>query len=409
MKRYKVLDLFSGAGGMAEGFLQAGFDIPYASDRSPQAALTYEYRHREQLGYHLEYFCGDVQDLAQEHNLKNFLGKNFYNIDVVCGGPPCQGFSMAGKRNPDDLRNQLVRSYINILKQVKPKYFVMENVTGILSAKFSLYLGQSQNYEDEPVKEVLLKEFAEIGYLNVLVKTLDASDYGVPQKRKRVIFLGTRNDINIPLLHPEPLIQNKLTAKQAISDLENIEIGSKVDIYKSKAECEYQTDSRKGRTLNSKDKNVASKTLSNHETSQHTSLVIERFSLLKPGNDFKKIFGSLSEEQKERYQTRKHNCRRMLPNEPSPTVLTLPDDMVHYGKNRILTVRELARLQSFDDSFEFLGKRTTGGTLRKQETPQYTLVGNAVPPLLARAIAFEIKKNLELLDTKNYDNRKVAL
>lgn len=99
----------------------------------------------------------------------------------------------------------------------------------------------------------------------------------------------------------------------------------------------------------------------------------------------------------------------MLPNEPSPTVLTLPDDMVHYSKNRILTVRELARLQSFDDSFEFLGKRTTGGVLRKLETPQYTLVGNAVPPLLAKAIALEIKRNLELLDIQSYDNRKVAL
>ena len=136
---------------------------------------------------------------------------------------------------------------------------------------------------------------------------------------------------------------------------------------------------------------------------------MERFGLLSPGDDFKKIYNNLSEEQQERYKTRKHNCRRMLPNEPSPTVLTLPDDMVHYSKNRILTVRELARLQSFDDSFEFLGKRTTGGILRKQETPQYTLVGNAVPPLLAKAIAFEIKKNLEFLDIKDYDNRKVAL
>lgn len=409
MKRYKVLDLFSGAGGMAEGFIQAGFDVPYASDRSQQAALTYEYRHREQLGYKLEYFCGDVQELAEEQKLKQFLGRDFFDIDVVCGGPPCQGFSMAGKRNPDDLRNQLVRSYINILKQVQPKYFVMENVTGLLSAKFSLYQGQSQDYEDELVTKVLLNEFREIGYKNVAVKTLDASDFGVPQKRKRVIFLGTRNDINIQLLHPEPLEFQKISAKEALSDLENIEIGSKVEKYKSKAKSEYQIVSRAGRTPNSKGKSIASSKLANHETSKHTSLVMERFSLLSPGEDFKKIYNNLNEEQQERYKTRKHNCRRMLPNEPSPTVLTLPDDMVHYSKNRILTVRELARLQSFDDSFEFLGKRTTGGIRRKQETPQYTLVGNAVPPLLAKAIALEIKKNLELLELDDYDNRKVAL
>lgn len=409
MKRYQVLDLFSGAGGMAEGFLQAGFDIPFASDRSPQAALTYEYRHREQLGYKLDYFCGDVQELAEEKKLREFLGKEFFNIDVICGGPPCQGFSMAGKRNPDDLRNQLVRSYINILKQVQPKYFVMENVTGILSAKFSVYQGQYQDYENELVTKVLLKEFREIGYENVVVKTLDASDYGVPQRRKRVIFLGTRDDINIHLLHPEPLKTNKISAKDALSDLENIEIGSKEEEYRRETESEYQRDSRKGRTPNSKSKKVKSQKLVNHETSKHTPLVIERFNLLSPGDDFKKIYNNLSEDQQERYKTRKHNCRRMLPNEPSPTVLTLPDDMVHYSKNRILTVRELARLQSFDDSFEFLGKRTTGGVLRKQETPQYTLVGNAVPPLLAKAIALEIKKNLDLLGIENYDHRKVAL
>lgn len=409
MKRYQVLDLFSGAGGMAEGFLQAGFDIPFASDRSPQAALTYEYRHREQLGYKLDYFCGDVQELAEEKKLREFLGKEFFNIDVICGGPPCQGFSMAGKRNPDDLRNQLVRSYINILKQVKPKYFVMENVTGILSAKFSVYQGQSQDYENELVTKVLLKEFREIGYENVVVKTLDASDYGVPQRRKRVIFLGTRDDINIHLLHPEPLKKNKIPAKDALSDLENIEIGSKEEEYRRDVESEYQSDSRKGRTPNFKGKKVKSQKLVNHETSKHTPLVIERFNLLSPGEDFKKIYNNLSEDEQERYKTRKHNCRRMLPNEPSPTVLTLPDDMVHYSKNRILTVRELARLQSFDDSFEFLGKRTTGGVLRKQETPQYTLVGNAVPPLLAKAIALEIKKNLDLLGIENYDHRKVAL
>lgn len=409
MKRYQVLDLFSGAGGMAEGFLQAGFDIPFASDRSPQAALTYKYRHREQLGYKLDYFCGDVQELAEEKKLREFLGKEFFNIDVICGGPPCQGFSMAGKRNPDDLRNQLVSSYINILKQVQPKYFVMENVTGILSAKFSVYQGQSQDYENELVAKVLLKEFREIGYENVVVKTLDASDYGVPQRRKRVIFLGTRDDINIHLLHPEPLKTNKISVKDALSDLENIEIGSKEEEYRRDIESEYQSHSRKGRTPNCKGKKVRSKKLVNHETSKHTPLVIERFNLLSPGDDFKKIYNNLSEDQQERYKTRKHNCRRMLPNEPSPTVLTLPDDMVHYSKNRILTVRELARLQSFDDSFEFLGKRTTGGVLRKQETPQYTLVGNAVPPLLAKAIALEIKKNLDLLGIESYDSRKVAL
>lgn len=380
---------------MAEGFLQAGFEVPYASDKSEQAALTYQYRHREQLGYKLKYFCGDIQELAAEEKLKKFLGNDYLKIDVVCGGPPCQGFSMAGKRNPNDLRNQLVRSYINILKQVQPKYFVMENVTGILSARFSRYDGQNKIYENELVTNVLIKEFAAIGYSHVVIQTLDASDYGVPQRRKRVIFLGTRDDVTSLLTHPKPLQQPKSSAYNALSDLENIEIGSKIETYIKKASSVYQIESRKGRTPAADGKYLQAEKLANHETSKHTNLIVERFSLLKPGEDFKKIYPNLPIGLQERFQTRKHNCRRMLPDEPSPTVLTLPDDMVHYSQNRILTVREMARLQSFDDSFEFLGKRTTGGHLRKQETPQYTLVGNAVPPLLAKAIALEIKLNLE--------------
>ncbi|WP_404231079.1 DNA cytosine methyltransferase [Acinetobacter venetianus] len=398
MRKYKVLDLFAGAGGMAEGFLQAGFSIPYASDRSEQAALTYQYRHKEQLGYDLKYFCGDIANLADNNNLKEFLGKDFYNIDVVCGGPPCQGFSMAGKRNPDDVRNQLVRSYISILKQVQPKYFVMENVTGILSAKFLMYVGENNKYENELVIDVLLKEFAEIGYSNVFVKTLDASDFGVPQRRKRVIFLGTRDNILKVLKHPKPLPHPKVTALEALYDLEHIDRGAKLDTYTHKAISDYQKESRRGRTLNSIGKTLRAKKLSNHETSNHSDLIVERFNLLKPGEDFKKVYQLLSLELQNKFQTRKHNCRRMLPDEPAPTVLTLPDDMVHYSKNRILTVREMARLQSFDDSFEFLGKRTTGGHRRKNETPQYTLVGNAVPPLLSKAIALEIRLNLEILD-----------
>jgi DNA (cytosine-5)-methyltransferase 1 len=398
MKRYKVLDLFSGAGGMAEGFLQAGLDIPYASDKSEQAALTYKYRHIEQLGYKLKYFCGDVQELAEPHNLKEFLNNDLDKIDVICGGPPCQGFSMAGKRNPDDLRNQLVRSYIKILKQVKPKYFVMENVTGILSAKFSYYEGQSKVYENVNVVEVLLEEFHSIGYSNVAVKTLDASDFGVPQRRKRVIFLGTRDDISHKLKHPSGFQNTKITAQDAISDLEDIELGSKVEKYNKPIYSDFQKESRIGRTCNALGVRVEAINLKNHETSKHKDLIVERFSLLKPGEDFKKVFLNLNAEQQAKYSTKKHNCRRIVPNEPSPTILTLPDDLVHYKKNRILTVREIARLQSFDDNFEFLGKRTTGGKSRKHETPQYTLVGNAVPPLLSKAIAIEIKKNLDLVE-----------
>lgn len=392
---YKVLDLFSGAGGMAEGFLQAGFSIPYASDISEQAAMTYKHRHH-QLGYDVNYYCGDISDLAQTENLRQFLGDDYQEIDVICGGPPCQGFSIAGRRNPSDKRNHLVGSYIDILEQVQPKYFVMENVQGILSSTFKQYDGLKKHYYNEKVIDVLREEFAHIGYPNVEIKVLDASDYGVPQQRKRVIFLGSHKTMMYKLKHPKPFKNKKITSKQAIGDLDNIDLGSVLDLYNKRATTQYQRDSRIGRTPNKSGKVLATKKLFNHETSRHTEKVVKRFSLLNEGENLKELFERLDKKTLKKLATKKHTCRRMIANSPSYTVLTLPDDLVHYSKNRILTVREMARLQSFDDSFEFLGKRTTGGNRRTKETPQYTLVGNAVPPLLAKAIADEIMRVLQL-------------
>lgn len=401
-----MLDLFSGAGGMAEGFLQAGFSIPFASDRSEQAELTYTNRHK-QLGLEINYYCGDVSELSKPETLKSFLGSSFSEIDVVCGGPPCQGFSLAGQRNPLDARNQLVQSYIKILAQVKPKYFVMENVLGILSAKFVNYQGIKLSYINKSVIDVLKSEFNEIGYPDVQIKLLDASDYGVPQKRQRVIFLGTRADVKNSLVHPTPRNLTKVSARDAIDDLSNIANGTSLNDYNQKAPTEYQKQSRIGRTPSAGNTKQTAK-LNNHQTSKHTPLVTERFSKLDNGENIKNMLARLDNEDALRLATKKQNCRKIIANQPSPTVLTLPDDLIHYSQNRILTVREMARLQSFDDSFEFLGKRTTGGDRRKFETPQYTLVGNAVPPLLAKAIAEEIMKNLKL-ESNVESARKTAL
>lgn len=393
MNKFNALDLFSGAGGMAEGFLQAGFSIPYASDKSEQAAKTYINRHN-QLGFPVNYYCGDINKLALPKELSKFLNNDFNRIDVICGGPPCQGFSLAGKRNPNDQRNLLIKSYINILAQVKPKYFVMENVLGILSAQFSEYSGIEKKYKNKNVIDVLKNEFKCIGYSRVEIKTLDASDFGVPQKRNRVIFLGTRDDIKIVLKHPLPNKAEKITVQQAIDDLTEINNGSIIEHYNKIATSQYQNSSRIGRTLNKNGVPILSEKLTNHQTSAHTKHIIDRFSLLKQGESIRALLQRLNNEKRETFKTRKLNCKRIIAKEPSPTVLTLPDDLVHYSKNRILTVREMARLQSFDDSFEFIGKRTTGGNLRRNETPQYTLVGNAVPPLLAYAIAKKIMDTL---------------
>lgn len=403
---YRVLDLFSGAGGMSEGFLQAGFSIPFASDKSEQAELTYTSRHK-QLGIETKYYCGDVSELSKPEMLRAFLGSSISEIDVVCGGPPCQGFSLAGQRNPLDKRNQLVQSYIKILSQVKPKYFVMENVLGILSAKFVDYQGIKLSYINKSVIDVLKSEFNEIGYPDVQIKLLDASDYGVPQRRQRVIFLGTRADVRNKLVHPTPFNLPKVSAKDAIDDLSNIANGTSLNEYNQKALTDFQKQSRIGRTPSANNKIETTK-LSNHQTSKHSPLVVERFSKLENGENIKNMLARIEDKTSLRLATKKQNCRKIVTNEPSPTVLTLPDDLVHYSQNRILTVREMARLQSFDDSFEFLGKRTTGGNRRRLETPQYTLVGNAVPPLLAKAIAEEIMRNL-MLESNFESIRKTAL
>ena len=171
---FKVLDLFSGAGGMAEGFLQAGFVIPYASDISEQAKETYTNRHK-QLGHDIKFFQGDINELKISENLNNFLGNDINNIDVVTGGPPCQGFSLAGRRDENDTRNKLIHSYIEVLETVKPKYFVMENVLGILSSELSIFDGLADTYQNEKLTTILEKEFKHIGYSNVVRKVMDAS------------------------------------------------------------------------------------------------------------------------------------------------------------------------------------------------------------------------------------------
>lgn len=398
MGKYKVLDLFSGAGGMAEGFLRAGFDVPYATDISPDASETYINRHK-QLNMKLNYCLGDINELANSSKLRDFLGEDFTNIDVVCGGPPCQGFSLAGKRDANDPRNKLVFSYLEILRELKPKYFVMENVTGLLSTICESYRGNCGTlYKDTKVIDILVEEFRKIGY-SVDFEILNAADYGVPQNRMRVIILGVLNSKNIVKPNFPKKKRIKVSSYEAIEDLRNIGNSETVARYNTEATSKYQEESRKGRTMN-----LAVSTLSNHTTSKHSKHVKERFALLKEGENFNSLFKRLNEDQLKKYYSKKNNCKKLSQNESSPTITTLPDDIIHYSENRILTVRELARLQSFDDSFVFYGKRTTGGKRRKSETPQYTQVGNAVPPLLSYAIAKQILIALKETAKKETNN-----
>lgn len=388
MNKPVVLDIFCGAGGMSEGFIQAGFNVAFASDINKAAELTYVNRHK-QLGYPVKFACTDIKDFSKKEFLEKFIGKT--KIDVVCGGPPCQGFSLAGKRSKDDPRNLLVKHYIKVISIIKPRYFIMENVEGILSFKLDNFEGlDNYVYNNTLVVDILKKEFDNIGY-KIKYKVLTASDYGVPQQRKRVVFMGFRKiEKNVPEFPKGN--KGKISVKEAIGDLAFLNDNEEANEYNMEAFSEYQIKSRNGRTIGADGHSISSNSLKNHKASKHTELTKERFGLLKQGETIKDLFNRLSDEDKEKYATRKNICRKIKENDLAPTIVTLPDDLVHYSKNRIMTVRELARLQSFDDSFEFLGKRTTGGKERKKELPQYTQVGNAVPPLLAKAVADEIMK-----------------
>lgn len=431
-----AIDLFCGAGGCSEGMIQAGFEILFASDLSPMAGKTYMHRH-SQLGLiqgkNTWFEQSDIKDLSGDlirrkiQSLEKFKDNPIPEIDLMMGEPSCQGFSLAGRRNQSDPRNLLFSEYVRIISEIRPKYIVLENVEGFLNMQFVGYIGlNGQTYPDGTITpEILREELQKIGYETLPPKVLNAADFGVPQNRNRVIFLGWRQGLPSPS-YPKPTVNTKVSVWDAISDLSvhkepNVVVPS-----------DYETESRNGRTPNTEKNPLFAYMLSNIELPTHTDLVRERFGLFGLGETGKKLKnrvmkegidlrdspslvdlcsrklglteeetialfrkGNLEKPQADLLLTRKNIRRRLDPNLPSPTVCTIADDFVHPFEDRTLTVREMARLQSFDDSFVFLGKRTTGGLKRRVEVPQYTQVGNAVPPLMAKAIALEIKKVLE--------------
>ncbi len=427
---YKIIDLFCGAGGMSEGILQAGMNILFSSDINADVEKTYVNRHH-QLGYRqgedTYFFRSDIRQLTGKiimekiNSLKN-LKEKCNEIDAIFGGPPCQGFSRAGKRKNNDPRNLLFSEYLRIINEIKPRYVVMENVVGLIDMKFFEYIGiNGEKYQDGiTTPEILTKEFQKIGY-KVKYKILNALDYGVPQRRNRVIFLAYKNGEKEPSF-PIKTTDKKVTVRDAISDLSKNNKDKK---------SKYQLESIFGRTPNKTGKTLVAKEQTNIEQSSHNQIIIERFSLYREGengSDLRKrikedgidlngktaLLKLISEKTDKNFEiilqkfkeknvnenwidillTKKNMRSRFSAEQTAATVVTLPDDYISPFEDRTFTVRELARLQSFDDSFEFLGKRTTGGLRRRIEVPQYTQVGNAVPPLLSKAIAEEIKKCL---------------
>ena len=233
LKMAYAIDLFCGAGGCSEGLIQAGFDILFSSDISDMVELTYRHRH-EQLGLHQGYNTwferSDIRNLKGDFIWEKIRSLEWFNngerkcpsdIDLIIGGPSCQGFSRAGRRKKDDPRNMLFGEYVRVINEIRPRYVVLENVEGFMDMQFMGYVGITGiHYSDGSVTpDILRNELKEIGYKTLEPKILNAADFGVPQRRNRAIFIGYRNGEKIPC-YPVPTTHGKeLTLQDAISDL----------------------------------------------------------------------------------------------------------------------------------------------------------------------------------------------
>jgi len=344
MEKLRVIDLFSGCGGLSQGFLDAGFNVVLGIDCWDDAVQTFNKNHDESTGVVANLKNETAKDISAKKSIKN--------IDIIIGGPPCQGFSIAGKRIVEDERNELYKSFVEFVRFYQPSAFLMENVPNILSMGGGM------------VKDKIINDFKKIGY-TVNTDVLMASKYGVPQNRKRAFFVGFRNGHLFDF--PEPDTDILLTSEDAISDLTNESINDG-SFYPLSPKSEYQRMMRNG-----------AKKIFNHEITKHKEKTIRIIGMVPDGGNYKDL-------PLEYRETRKVNIAwtRLNSQKPSFTIDTGHRHHFHYEFNRVPTVRESARIQSFKDDFIFSGSKTS----------QYKQVGNAVPPILAKKIALAILEQL---------------
>lgn len=353
-----AIDLFAGCGGLSRGFMDAQYEILVGVDNDEAALKTFKRNHGNAVALNADLSQPETFDV-----IDNIV--NGHRIDVIIAGPPCQGFSLTGPRNFDDKRNKLYLAVIEAVKRYKPKAFIIENVPGMAT----LYNGE--------IKDEVVRRLTELGY-TVEPEVLCAADYGVPQMRKRLVFMGVCSDIGFPVF-PEPILtpDKYVTCSQALSDLPSREpcgedlgwLGMEVDRYTSEALTDYQRKMR-GKC----------KELYNHVATQHKQFVIDTIAQVPEGCNYKSLPAGVGESRKfNEAWTRYHGDK------PSKTIDTGHRNHFHYKYNRVPTIRENARLQSFPDDFMFLGTKT-------QQNRQ---VGNAVPPLLGYHLGLKLRSIIE--------------
>ena len=381
-KRFYI-DLFAGCGGLSLGLYNSRRWQGFAAiEKNPLAFATLSHNliKRKRHFDWPSWFPREAADIRS--SLKKYQGefeKLQGKIELIAGGPPCQGFSVAGKRMSGDARNHLVKDYLKFVATVKPKLVFFENVRGFTMPFIA---------GEKSPSNFVVNRLKKLGY-SVAYRVVDFSDFGVPQRRERFILVGRLNGDaekffellekqKSKFLKSKGLPQNP-TAIDAIGDLERKHgevLNSEYPKFKfgkfGKPTGSYQEYMRNSVSIES--------IPDSHRFANHTQ---GKESLMRSLLDTSRKGRKLTNETRQAYKMKKHSVTILDPQDKAPTLTTLPDDCLHYSEPRILTVREYARLQSFPDWFEFKGKYTTGGVLRKKETPRYTQVGNAIPPLFA--------------------------
>lgn len=357
-KKLKCIDLFCGAGGLSCGLKMAGIETLAGFDFDAAAIATFN---ENKLGKGV---VADLEKISSE-DIVGICGTS--KFDLIVGGPPCQGMSLSGARNKNDKRNRLYKSFVRIVKDFSPEAFLLENVPGLIS----LYGGKIRNG--------IISEFTALGY-RVKYKILRASEYGVPQHRRRVVFVGFKHgDFEYPeITHTETgegsSIKKMVSCKEALSDLpplsDSTYLGVPEQSYATSPQNPYQKLMRKN-----------SKVVFNHIAAAHADKVRKTIALVPAGGNY------LSLPEPVRGKSNFHVAWTRFPeNEPSPTIDTGHRHHFHYKECRVPTVRECARLQSFPDDFHFLGNKTQ----------QFRQVGNAVPPLMARALGMALRRSFHV-------------
>jgi DNA (cytosine-5)-methyltransferase 1 len=388
------IDLFAGCGGLSLGLMKAGLHGLFAVEKDALAFETLQHNLIESTQHFswpewLPKKAHDINGLIKTY--RNEIRKLKGNINLIVGGPPCQGFSVNGRREEKDRRNSLADAYVDFVGLVRPEMILFENVKGF-TMEFAKK-GTGTVYSDHVIQRLRALDY------DVEAKLLNFGNYGIPQRRWRFILVGKRRGeakeffetmdaAKLTFLKSRAL-QAQQTVSQAISDL-HVSHGTLVCPESARflsgrygaARTAYQKLMRSG---------ISNKAPDSHRFANHTPEIEERFTDLLESAPRNK---QLSAEIRVTYQIKKRSITPLDPSKLSPTITSLPDDYIHYQEPRVLTVRECARIQSFPDSFEFKGNYTSGGDRRAREVPRYTQVGNAIPPLFAEMAGLALKEIL---------------